>query len=184
MLPFTRFSIRAAGALTLAVCLLGAPGCGAQRPREAQQVVPELKLEGVRFRVFRGEALRVAGEARTASLRRDSSEVALRDLVATLPRDGGDVRITAAEGEGVLASRTFEATGDVVVAQGDTVGRTTAARYLPEGGEKGLVRGDRPVVVEGPGYRLEGPRFTLDPASGVIAIEGGATLEAGVPGER
>jgi lipopolysaccharide export system protein LptC len=184
MLPFTRFSIRAAGALTLAVCLLGAPGCGAQRPREAQQVVPELKLEGVRFRVFRGEALRVAGEARTASLRRDSSQVTLRELQATLPRSGEDVRITAAEGEGVLTSRTFEAPGAVLVAQGDTVARTTGARYLPQVGEEGLIRGDRPVVVEGRGYRLEGPRFTLDPASGVIAIEGGATLVAGLAEAR
>lgn len=143
-------------------------------------MVPELKLEGVRFRVFRGEELRVGGEARTASLRRDSTEVGLRDLVATLPRGDEDVRISAAEGEGVLSRRTFQASGDVVVAQGDTVGRTTAARYLPLEGGEGLVRGDRPVVVEGPGYRLEGPRFTLDPATGVIAIEGGASLVAGL----
>jgi lipopolysaccharide export system protein LptC len=143
-------------------------------------VVPELKLEGVRFRVFRDEALRVSGTAGTASLRRDSTAVALRDLVATLPRDGGDVRITAARGEGVLSRRTFEAAGPVVVAQGELEGRTTGARFLPQEGEEGLIRGEAPVVVEGPGYRLEGPRFTLDPATGVIAIDGGASLVAGL----
>ena len=46
------------------------------------------------------------------------------------------------------------------------------------------MRGDEPVVVEGEGYRLEGPRFTLDPESGEIAIQGGARLDAGLEGSR
>jgi hypothetical protein len=44
-----------------------------------------------------------------------------------------------------------------------------------------MVRGDHPLVVEGPSYRLEGPRFTLDPATGELAIDGGASLVAGAP---
>jgi lipopolysaccharide export system protein LptC len=147
-------------------------------------VLPEIKLEGVRFRVFRREALRASGEAATISLRRDSTDVSARDLVAVLPQEGTPpVRIVASQGQGVLADRTFEATGGVTLSRGDDAARTSSARYEPGPGG-GLVRGDEPVVVEGRGYRLEGPRFTLDPATSEIAIEGGASLAAGLPDPR
>jgi lipopolysaccharide export system protein LptC len=141
-------------------------------------VAPELKLEGVRFRVFRGEELRASGEATTATLRRDSTRVTARELVAVLPGEGAPVRIAAERGEGMLTTRVFSATGGVVVSSGGDVARTASARYEPSP-DGGLVRGDEPVVVEGEGYRLDGPRFTLDPQLGKIVIEGGAHLEAG-----
>jgi lipopolysaccharide export system protein LptC len=184
MLPFPRFSIRAARAVALAVGILAAPGCRSDRSREAAQVAPELKLEGVRFRVYRGEELRASGEAVTATLRRDSTRVTAQELVATLPREGAPVRIAATRGQGLLATRVFSATDGVVVSRGTDVARTLSARFEPSADGAGLVRGDQPVVVEGEGYRLEGPRFTLDPASGEIAIEGGARLDAGLEGTR
>jgi lipopolysaccharide export system protein LptC len=142
-------------------------------------VVPELKLEGVTFRVYRGETLRAFGEARTSSLRRDSTELSARDLVATLPGASAPVRITAPVGEGVASSRVFAASGGITVSRGDDVGRTERARFEPAG-EGGLVVGEAPVVVEGRGYRLEGPGFTLDPANGDIAIRGGVRVHAGL----
>lgn len=146
-------------------------------------MAPELKLEGVRFRVYRGEELRASGEAATATLRRDSTRVTARELVAILPGEGAPVRISAAQGEGTLGTRVFSATGGVVVSRRGDVGRTASARYEPSG-DAGVVRGDEPIVVEGEGYRLEGPRFTLDPQSGEIAIQGGARLDAGLEGGR
>lgn len=149
-------------------------------------MVPELKLEQVRFRVYRGEALRATGETAVVTLRRDSTEITARDLVAFLREaEGGEpVRVTAARGEGVLATRRFQASGGVVVARGDDVARTASARYEPGDGGPGLVRGDEPVTVDGRGYQLSGPRFTLDPATGVIQIDGGTKLVAGTGATR
>ncbi|WP_242343074.1 hypothetical protein [Anaeromyxobacter terrae] len=129
--------------------------------------------------MYRGEELRAFGEAASATLRRDSTRVTARDLVAVLPEKGAPVRISAPHGEGVLSKSVFSASGGVVVSQREDVARTASARYEPSEGGGGLVRGDEPVVVEGTGYRLEGPRFTLDPDVGQIVIEGGAHLDAG-----
>lgn len=182
---FQRPWTRTPAALAIAASLLSAPGCRPAKPVEGEGLVPELQLEGVRFRVYRGGDLRAFGEAEAASLRRDSTELAARDVVAILPRDPAAVRIAAPAAEGVLSERAFAATGGVTVTRGDDVARTERARYAPgDAGGGGLVTGDRPVVVEGPGYRLEGAGFTLDPARGTIAVRGGARLVAGARGSR
>jgi lipopolysaccharide export system protein LptC len=168
--------------LLLAVAsLAAAPGCRAPKPSEAQAVVPELKLDGVRFRVYRGETLRAFGLSDSATLRRDSSEVHAEQLDATLPRGVEPLRITAPAGDGSLLSRVFEVAGGIVAARGDAVARTASARYEPDGGD-GIVRGHEPVAVQGPGYRLEGRGFTLDPSGGTIVMKGGARLLAGLAG--
>lgn len=180
MLPFQRFWTRTALPLVCAGMLVAAPGCRSAKPVEGPGVVPELKLEGVRFRVYRGDDLRAFGDAATVTFRRDSTELTARDAVATLPRGAAPVRITAPEAAGVTSSRVFTATGGVTVTRGDDVARTERARYTPSpAGGAGLVSGDRPVVVEGKAYRLEGNGFTLDPARGDIAVQGGAQLVAG-----
>ncbi len=181
---FQRSWTTAAASLAIAVSFLAAPGCRPAKPAEAEGVVPELKLEGVRFRVYRGDALRAFGDASTASLRRDSSELSARDLEATLPRDPTSVLITAPVGQGVLASRAFSASGGVTLTRGNDVARTPRARYVPSAGSSGLVVGEEPVVVEGKGYRLDGIGFTLDPTKGEIAVERNARLVAGLGGAR
>lgn len=175
---FQRSWTRAAVPLALAVSILTAPGCRPEKPAEAQRVVPELKLEGVRFRVHRGGDLRAFGEAAAASLRRDSTEVAATNLEAVLPRSPAPVRITAPEGEGVVSSRVFSAEGGVTVSRGEDVARTERARYLP-GPDGGRVVGEDPVVVEGRAYRLAGTGFTLEAATAELAIRGGARLVTG-----
>jgi lipopolysaccharide export system protein LptC len=171
--------------LMLAASSAAVSGCRPAKPVEGQGLVPELKLEGVRFRVYRGDDLRALGDAASVSFRRDSTELAARDVLATLPRGAAPVRITAPEGAGVASTRVFTATGGITVSRGDDVGRTERARFArsPDGGSD-LVTGDRPVVVEGKGYRLEGDGFTLDPARGEIAVHGGARLVAGERGAR
>lgn len=146
-------------------------------------MVPELKLEGVRFRVHREGDLRASGHAAAASLRRDSTEVAAKDVEAVLPRGGAPVRIAAPTGEGVMSSRVFSASGGLTVSRGDDVGRTERARFVPGPGG-GRVRGDDPVVIEGRSYRLVGTGFTLEPAEAELSIRGGARLVAGGTGAR
>lgn len=174
---FQRSWTRAALPLALAVSLAGA-GCRRDKPVEAQAVAPELKLEAVQFRVYRGSDLRAYGKAERASLRRDSTELSALNLEAVLPRSTPPVRITAPAGEGVLATRTFSASGGVTVSRGDDVARTERARYVPDPGG-GRVVGEDPIAVEGRSYRLEGKGFTLTPADGVLTIEGGVRLAAG-----
>jgi lipopolysaccharide export system protein LptC len=174
-----RFWKGMAATLALAVPLLAAPGCRAAKPGEGREVVPELKLDGVRFRVYRGDTLRAFGEAKTTSLRRDSTELSARDLVATLPDAATAVRITAPTGQGVASSRVFSASGGITVSRGDDVARTERARFEPSR-TGGLVVGEAPVAVEGRGYRLTGPGFTLDPATGDITVRGGVRALAGL----
>ncbi len=147
-------------------------------------MVPELKLEGVRFRVYRGTDERAFGEAGTVQLRRDSTEVAARNLSVVLPRGGSEIRISAPVGEGVLSSRLFWASGGVSITRGTDVARTDRARYEPGARGGGVVKGDGPVVVEGRGYRLAGVGFVLDPATGEMAVSGPARLLAGTGGSR
>jgi lipopolysaccharide export system protein LptC len=185
---FQRVCMRMSACIAAAVTALAASGCAGSGPQDQGVVPPELKLEGVRFRVYRGDLLRAFGEARTSSLRRDSSELRATELEATLPRAGPTpVRVTAPTGQGSLVSRRFEASGGVVVARAGDAARTERARYEPpeEGDEgDGLVRGDDPVTVSGRRYQLTGNGFVLDPADGTIVVRGRASLAAGLPGGR
>jgi lipopolysaccharide export system protein LptC len=142
-----------------------------------ESVAPELKLEGVRFRVWRGADLRVQGEAVQVTLRRDSTEVAAHDISAFLPR-AEPVHLTAREGTGVLQAQAFEAHGGVTMTRGQDVARTDHARYepLPDGGA--TVKGDAPVQLDGPAYRLTGQGFTLDPETGDLQLGGPSRLTA------
>ena len=172
--PWKRRVALLAGAIAVSVL----PGCGPAKPVEAGEVVPELKLEQVRFRVWRGADLRVKGEARVATLRRDSTELRATDLVAIQPRDDGPAVIRAPRGQGFLRTRVFTADGGVTVEHGSDVGRTPSARYVPEGG--GQITGEEDLVVEGRGYRLQGTGFELDPATGDLHVHGQPHLAAGL----
>ena len=168
-----------AGAIGIGVL----PGCGPVKPVEAREVVPELKLEEVRFRVWRGADLRVEGEARQASLRRASTELQATDVLAILPRGAEPVRIRAPRGQGVLSSRIFTAEGGVTVEHGTDVARTPSARYEPVG-DGSRVTGEEALVLEGRGYRLQGTGFVLDPATGELDVRGHPRLVAGLPEAR
>lgn len=172
------FDSRVVVVATLLMLTATAPGCRGVDSRETQEVLPELKLEGVRFRVHRGGSLRALGQARSVALRRDSTRLMADGLSAVLPRGGGDVLVTAPEGEGVVSARTYSASGGVTLSRGQDVVRTDRVRWEPsEPG--GLLTGDDPIVVEGRGYRLEGTGFVLDPASSELTIRGDARLVAG-----
>ena len=175
---FQRSWTRATLTVALAASMLAGSGCRRAKPVESRTVTPELKFEGVRFRVYRGSELRASGKAERAALRRDSTEVTAKNLEATLPRSTPPVRITAPSGQGVMSSRIFSASGGVTATRGGDVARTERARYL-SGPDGGRVVGEDPVVVEGPAYRLEGTGFTLAPAETELAIGGGIRLVAG-----
>jgi lipopolysaccharide export system protein LptC len=148
--------------------------------------VPELKLEGVRFRVYREASQRAHGEASVATFRRDTQRVSAQNLSAVLTTaERETVRIVAPEGGGDLTRQTFDASGGVVATRGTDTARTDRAWYVPTPAPgQGLIEGDRPVVVTGTTYRLLGNGFTYDPAVGEIVVQDGTLIETGVGSAR
>lgn len=146
--------------------------------------MPELRLEGVRFRLFRGAELRADGTASSLTYQRDSTAVKAADVRLNLHERRDAVVLTAPAGEGIVSARTFEAGGGLIVVRGTDTARTESARFDPTLGEDGQVVGDRPVELSGRGYRLRGNGFTLDPTVGDIALRGGTRLVTGLPGGK
>ena len=179
---FQRVCMRMTSHLLVVLSVLAAAGCRSGAPSEAPAVAPELKLEGVRFRVYRGTpcAPSVTPKAsRSGGIRRRSGRGTWTDVSRATglgpdrpPGGRGFAHVPRLRGVGRRGGR-----------RGDDAARTERARYEPGEGD-GLVRGDDPVVVQGRGYRLDGAGFTLDPAQGNIAVRGGARLVAGLPGAR
>ncbi len=141
-----------------------------------QEVPPGIAFEEMTFRAFRGVEPVVAGEARRASLRRDTTAVEAEAVRVRIPGRPGEpeVFVSAPRASGSLRDHWFEVTGGAVLTQGAMRAETERARYDPDG----LVRGDRPVQIRGPGLSLSGPGFLLDPQAGSVRIHGGGTLNA------
>jgi len=137
-----------------------------------------MRFENVHFRSFRGPAPSSVGQAAEFVYRRDTGEFTARDAEATLfqgPAEGSkEVRVAAAVLAGDVPGRTYEGRGGVRMDRGPDQARTPRARYGPDG----IVRGDERIEIAGPGYTLEGPSFTLDPARGELVVAGGVRLVA------
>jgi hypothetical protein len=134
-------------------------------------------METVQFRAWRGPDLAASGTADRAVYRRSSGDVEASGVHVTVPRPGmPDLVVSAPALTGDLGARTWAAGGGVVLTRGDSTARTPTARWAEA---DGMVRGDDPVEVTGPAYRLAGPAFTADPRSGDVEIRGGVRLVAG-----
>jgi len=163
--------------LAVVLCALSSgflTGCrAAEAPPDRAQ--PEMRLENVHFRSYRGPALSSFGEATGLVYHRDTGDAVAQDAKVVLtPEGSAEVHLSAPVLAGNLPSRTYQARGGVVMDRGIDSARTATARY----GADGIVRGDEPIELLGPGYRLSGPAFTLDPADGVLVIRGGVKLVA------
>ena len=154
------------------------PACDSSQKTEPKAVSPELKLERVRFLVWRGEDLRAKGDARVVTIRRDTSHAGAVDLKAELMGQGEPVVITAPSAKGDLATQVFSAQGGVVVVHGLERAETERARYEPGPTGQGLISGDDPVVVERGSLTLEGVGFSFDPERGELELEGPVTTRS------
>jgi lipopolysaccharide export system protein LptC len=146
--------------------------CNPSQRTEQTAVAPELKLERVRFRVWRGETLRARGEARQVTLRRDTGQLAAVEVRAELPARDEPVLITAPTAHGLLSSQAYEAEGGVVVTHGNDRAVTDRARWEPGPSGQGRVVGDDPVSVERGALTLDGTGFTFDPRTGDLQVGG------------
>ena len=179
-----RSSIHSAGWILAATLAVIGGGCSQPRATEPRASAPELRLEGVRFRLFRGERLRADGTASALTYQRESTAVTAADGALRLHGKRDVVTVTAPTGSGVVSARTFQASGGLVAARGTDTVQTDSARYDPTRGPQGEVVGESPVELAGTGYRMRGNGFTLDPSEGTIALRGGTRLVAGLGGTR
>ena len=162
------------------VVLFLAAGCRPVRPGEARQVAPELTMDGVQFQIDRGGVLKATGEAARLTYRRDTTDMAATDLAIDLLTPTGPVHVTAPTGSGRLAGRTFRITGGLRATRGADEATTPSATTRP--GPDGAIRieGDEAIQLAGPGYRLTGTGFDIDPATGELAIRGKPRLVTGL----
>lgn len=147
-------------------------------------MAPELRLEEVRFRVYRDARLAARGTAARASYRRDTADWGAEKVEAFLANDAGSpawVKLDAARAAGNPRTRDLSAGGGVRFERGEEVAVSDEARYDP--GDR-RVHGDRSLELRGPGYVLAGPTWLLDLSSGDVRVLGGAHLAAGGEGER
>jgi hypothetical protein len=136
-----------------------------------------MRFEDVHFQAYRESRLSMRGTAAEAVYLRNSGELSVRDADVEIPQEGSTpVRIAAPRVSGDVPGRTFQADGGLVAVRGRDEARTESARYAAS---DGVVRGDRPVEIAGPGYRLSGPAFTLDPRAAQMVVRGGVRLVAG-----
>jgi hypothetical protein len=164
---------RAMPACFASILLLG--GCDVADPL-VESRPPEVSLENVQFRAWRGADLAASGAAARTVYRRDPGTVVASAARVTVPRPGmPDLAVSAPELVGDLGARAWSARGGVVLTRGDATARTPTARWAES---DGIVRGDEPVELTGPGYRLAGPAFTADPRTGDVEIRGGVRLVA------
>jgi hypothetical protein len=160
----------------VSIAALSVVGCDAAEPA-VEPHPPEVALEGVRFRAWRGAELAASGTAARAVYHRDSGLVDATDARVNVPRPGApDLDVSAPALQGDLPARTWRASGGVVLTRGDASARTPSARWAEA---DGLVRGDEAVRLSGPGYQLDGPSFTADPRTGDVDVRGGVRLVAG-----
>ena len=141
-------------------------------------MAPELKLERVRFRVWRGDVLQARGEARQVTLRRDSGQLAAEDVRVELPSRGRPVVVTAPTAQGLLGSQRYTVEGGVEVTRGEERAVTERAAWAPGPSGQGPVTGEDPVTLERGDLRLEGVGFTFDPRTGDLQIGGPVRTEA------
>jgi hypothetical protein len=167
--------------LAVPLLILSAASCAPGKGSEADEVVPEVRFQNLRFEVYRGASLEASGTLAEARMRRDTSALTADRVAVEFPPTAGrqPAQLTAARGTGNASDRWFELGGGVRGQQGDDVVTTESARF---DGHDRLVRGDRPVQVRGERYLLLGPGFTLDPAGRKVRMDGGALLRAGVDG--
>jgi hypothetical protein len=166
--------------VTFAILFLAA-GCRPARPGEARRVVPELTMDGVQFQVDHRGVVTASGDAERLTYRRDTTDVAALGLSMILATATGPVHVTAPAGSGRIADRRFRATGGLRATRGQDVVTTASATSRPGADGRVRIDGDEPVQVEGPGYRLTGTGFDVDPATGELAIRGQPHLVTGLP---
>ncbi len=147
------------------------------------EVAPELKLERVRFRAWRGDSLRASGEAQVVTIRRDTNRATASNLRAELPGRGPPAILTAPFCEGDVSTQDFTAHGGVVLTHGDERAATARVRYQPGPAGTGIIDGqDRVRGERGGSWQESENGFRYDLQSEELVFNGPVTAHGRVVG--
>jgi len=159
---------------TLSLGALLSSGCYPSAAADPGDSAPEIQLEGVGLKYFRGNGLRAVGKARQASLRRSSGDLTAESARVRFlaDEDRSEVEVTAPHSEGNLVTLQATARGGVRATEAPGATGETEAASLD--GKTRLVSGDLPVDVFGQGYQLHAKKgFVLDLGSpSTLALQG------------
>lgn len=160
----------------LLVSSWSAVGCGVATPGGAEPAAPEMRFAQVSFMVYQEGRLTAAGKAASVTYRRDTGDLAAETVAVSFTDAGaGEApRLFAPRAHGNARARSFFAEGGLRLEHGSDVATTEEARYDP--GDR-MIHGDRPTVLQGPGWTLEGPGFLLDPATKRLDLVDGVRLD-------
>jgi len=158
--------------ILLGACLMTA--CTARPPSDLGDNPPEIQLEGVGVKYFRGNELRAVVRAQQATLRRGSGDLTAQSarLRFLAQSDRPEIEVAAREAQGNLNSQQVVARGGVRIAEAGGAAGVTEAAALDAKAHR--VSGDQPVDLVGAGYRIRSQKgFVLDfSAPGALALEG------------
>lgn len=160
-------------------------GCTPRPPAPQEETSPEIQLEGVGVRFFRGDELRAVARAAHATFRRGNSDLTAQTVrLRFLPTgERPEVEVCAREAEGNLKSQNAEAKGAVRIAETAGAAGVTEAASLD--GKARRAAGTLPVDILGDGYRIRAEKgFALDfAAPGALSLQGpvDTTLVGGLP---
>lgn len=149
-------------------------GCIARPPSDIGEAPPEILLEGVGFKFFRGTDLRAVGRASQATFLRDTGDGMAQNVRMRLLADPErpEIEIVTSNVTGNVRTQQATATGGVRAAEaGGAAGLTATARLDGVGRS---ATGDDPVDIAGAGYHVHADKgFLLNfAAPGGLALQG------------
>lgn len=146
---------------TALAAILALGGCAAPTAPETGRAAPELVLQGVGFKFFRGSQLTTVGMARAASFRTDTGDASAEKTRTVFLRAGEqEAVLLAGQMAGNVHTRQADAKGGVRILDAEGTVATTARAHLD--GETHRASGSAPVEVTGKSFRSQASGFSLD----------------------
>jgi lipopolysaccharide export system protein LptC len=164
--------------------LLTLSACTAHPPADLGEAPPEIQLEGVGFKFFRGNELRAVGKAVRATFMRDTGDGTAQNVrMRILPSpERGEIDVSATQVAGSVRTEQADARGGVRIADANGAVGLTDSAHLDGPAHKAT--GEEPVSIVGPGYRMHARSgFWLDMSEpGALSLKGpiDTTITGGV----
>lgn len=165
----------------IALCALASCAEPPPPPADAGEPPPEVELEGVGLRLFKGETLRSTGTARAATFQRTSGEVTAQRIRLRFHgvQKDGDARLEAGSGRGDIRTQLAELSSGVRLRGADGTRGFTPRAFIDGNTEQAT--GVEPVEIAGDHVRSRAIYgFTLDFATpGSLSLNGPVTTRLG-----
>lgn len=165
---------RLGGAGAVLASALGASACKPAEEARAPRP-PAIQLEEVTLRHYPMEGPPRVVRASDVTFNRESAEISAHAISARIPPTEtlarGEIRLEAEEGRGDIHGNEAEAIGALKVETGaGDLGETVGSVW---DSSTGLVQGDRPIRVRGPGYSVDGESYRFHVEDQQLSLERG-----------